>query len=297
MAQPDIQFIKWGVYIDTYRVSSENVNPNPVPPGNNVVWDFSSLGGDISDTIVSQGVDSHPYKVEFPTANVTFLVKNMSSAAYHFYRNQNDGLYYEGFAFPDIAIVPYDEEVKVLSFPFKFNSFFNDDYQAATIKGKVISTYDGYGTLKLPNITFTNVYRVKTFDSISAAQYSNSYMFFGQDRRYLTIVKNSDGTSVINYYYSSQGLSVNNPDRHSNPFLINIFPNPARDKVYINNMGLSQSDVKVTIINQTGAIVYEQQMRLSAGQYEQVETQLVPSLYYVSIFSGDKRYQQKLLVH
>ncbi len=48
VAQPDIQFINWGIYSDTYRVSTENVVPNPVPPGNNVVWDFSSLGGDIS---------------------------------------------------------------------------------------------------------------------------------------------------------------------------------------------------------------------------------------------------------
>ena len=297
IAQPDIQFVNWGIFIDTYRVNTEDVNPNPVPTGNNVIWDFSSLGGDISDTIVSLGVNSHPYKIEFPTANVTFLIKNTSSTAYHFYRSQNDGLFYEGFAFPSIVVVPYDEEQQILSFPFKFNSSFNDDYQTnTTIKGRIKVTYDGYGTLKLPNIIFTNVYRVKTFDSISTTQYSNSYMFFGENRQYLTILKNSDGTTVTNYYYSSQGLSVTTPDRGCDQCPINVFPNPTRDKVYVKNMGLSQADVKVTIINQMGAVVHEQQVSLSGGQYERMEVQLAPALYYVIISSGKNKYQQKLVV-
>lgn len=162
---------------DSYSFTS--CDTNGISQGNagaGVTWDFSNLilktgqNATFSYDIVnpSQGLKSEL----FPSATYAYKVEE----AYGYYKISNSFVERLGTGFADGSEVLTNTEI-FMNYPFTYGDNSNDDFDGTftvTIEGEVYtlirkgtvnSTADAYGTLVLPQGTFSNVLRIKSIYS------------------------------------------------------------------------------------------------------------------------------------
>ncbi len=239
-----IHFYGRMVYAHTF----DSINPNPVPAGSNVVWDFSNLKYKGYDSVVFTNKPFSSYASNFPEANevmeeYTAFLGNKRVEKF----NLKNSEYYSalGAVYLSNQIVSKLAHHKMmLKFPFVFNTTFYDSFF-----GHV--SYDGYGTLKLPSGTYTNVYRTVLVDSSITSGYIYTYNWFQGSRRLLTIYINK--TTHINTFFthgrSTLVTASNNKIKHTE---VTISPNPNNGIFTIDGIA-EGSEIKV--INALGQVV------------------------------------------
>lgn len=141
-----------------------NLDPSTVhagPSGAAVTWDFSSVapsGGLSTTTFISDT------STVFVTSNVLKIMQNGDQV--HLNENSTD-TYVDGISHPSSGIKVYYTNYDNANRPVSYMSSFVDSYKVtipatSTVgTGRFTQTGDGYGTLRLPIGTFTNVLRVK----------------------------------------------------------------------------------------------------------------------------------------
>lgn len=142
--------------------------------GANQTWDYSNLidsNGIIGAQVVTPA--STPYQGSFPTSNLA--IKTLDDSAYLYFNSQTTELRELGAATNSATLI-YTKPKIYLPYPFSYNSFFTDSVVEqspqynAVLRGKDSLTGDGYGTLKLPGITYSNVLRVKYIENVTSTQ-------------------------------------------------------------------------------------------------------------------------------
>jgi ELWxxDGT repeat protein len=115
---------------------------------------------------------------------------------------------------------------------------------------------------------------------------TNSSLIVTQDGTYAVIVTNSlnctDTSNCIN-------VIVNNVDKIDSKSEIKLYPNPANDQLFVNNL-LPGDEVLITDI--TGKLVYSE---IAAVNELKINLNLSSGLYFVSVF-GNQNLQNKPLV-
>lgn len=224
IAQPSISNYNWVSGIHRYFYTEATINPNPVPPGNNVTWDFTSLTSDPDDSATFQISGGTPFTSDFPNANVVWSEYKKSTnqtVLWHFYKDQFS-FEFLGYGEVGVGTNVFSSQKKMLKFPFTFNSTFVDYYTAGSSYTSTVK-YDGYGTLKLPNATYTNVYRTTSKDSVSPSNITYYYEWFDANRRIMFMEVSSGFTST--YYLKTQNsTSVSSVYDEAS---IQIYPNPS----------------------------------------------------------------------
>lgn len=176
-AQPDLvrsDFWQNGDVFQYFGINASNLSAGDA--GNGVTWDFSTLvriqSEDGTFTYISPA--DAPNAASFPNANsVQKVDANVGTVIYQFYSITNDGVIEEGQETPAGTVILSDKR-QLATFPVRFNQMQSDTFAGTftidfegmqatvTRNGTFESVYDGFGTLKLGDKTYTNVKRLKS---------------------------------------------------------------------------------------------------------------------------------------
>lgn len=135
--------------------------------GANQTWNFSGLAGNDTTTFTYM---ANPAGSPFPTAN---LVEKSSDTTYRFLNKTASATYTVGItdssASSDNAVISYTNTALNMQRPLTYNTTATDSFVHTIAngmftvngKGEVQMKVDGYGTLVLPNGTYSNVLRLR----------------------------------------------------------------------------------------------------------------------------------------
>lgn len=248
---------------------------NPAPNGANVNWNFSQLtniGDPGQISVISPA--SAPSGNEFPMANV---VLNMNDSIYTYGKIENDGFEYHGSKATisgfDIVLV-FNDYKEYMRYPFPFGAAFTDTYRGAstaltaqiTASGTTSVMYDAYGTLTLPNGTYTDVMRTMTTDVEVDSIFSGGFLVKTilttrlQYSWYTTTsfgpvfsmeIMDAGGMIDTVCYYTTSGSWIEPQDTQQFAQL-RTFPNPAGNYLTVAFTSSCTGPVNIRIVNQVG---------------------------------------------
>jgi len=254
--------------------------------GPDVNWDFSELSPLYGGEIVAIDPSTTPAGEDFPAADVAL---SMGDTIFTFVQTQSDGYFYLGSqsttgTFPSLLI--YSDSRTFLRFPFTYNDTHFDSYKgvvttmAATVHNSALTEMyaDSYGTLILPNGTYTNVLRIMTIDAELDSVFvggvfvksfplvRTQYSWFAADSKgplmSIEIMDNAGlGTVDTVAYYTTSGSNIGDLSANAVSSL-NVFPNPADDHINVVFDLSGNWPVAISIVNQVGQVV---QKRNAAG--------------------------------
>lgn len=278
--------------------------------GANQTYNFSNLsqvGQAVSYTYVL--ASTTPYASQYQGATLSYAAQStQGSTGYTYIKTTNNSYELLGVATPDAQFV-YTNSQLVMSYPFTYNSTFTDYFEGTGEntqgieifrKGYTTSTADGYGTLTLPNGTFTNVLRVKTvqdykdsFDFMGDAYeykyFFTTYSYYSNDYRlpllnisYNEITEPFLGSTSVSKsvaFYPNSTTSVQENEKTN----ISVYPNPANDRFFVSNNNNAEITT-VEILDITGKSVLLTPYTAGNG----ISTDELPAgIYMVRIWSGE----------
>lgn len=240
-------------------ISANNVS-SPGNAGANQTWDFSSLvtiSGTQYDTVIP--AYAAPSSSDYPDANIA--IQNLNYNYYSFYKNCNDSFAYygaKGLSWQRISTDPS----KMLTYPFTYNSTFNDNYyfdenSGGTLfytTGSSVALADGYGTLILPSGTFSDVLRVKTtgstyYSSSSNTTYYTSYYFYLPGNHQPIFKLGKSGSSYVPTILKMIVTGIN--ETNISLAKIKLFPDPATNNITIE----TSLPTSIEILNLEGQLL------------------------------------------
>ncbi|MDP2175710.1 MAG: T9SS type A sorting domain-containing protein [Bacteroidota bacterium] len=277
-----------------YYYSTNNVNPNPITAGNGVTWDFTTLTAAAGDTLIrANGGSTSAYQFDFPSSNYIVNENNpkTSSVKVLHYQQKINMFLYDGYVDVTFGAEKYISSQQLLKFPFKFNEKFTDRYAASDgIYINAVVQYDGFGTLKLPSGTFSNVFRTVSKDSISPTKVFFTYKWFNSTYELLTIKKETSSTYV--QYYHKPGAPTTSLDNIDNKVITTIYPNPSNGEINIEtNFILGNAELEV--FNQIGRNIIKQNLTEKNTIIKLEE----PGIYLVKIKHQNNVYCNKVIIN
>ncbi len=292
---------------------------SPGAAGANQSWDFSGLSVHYNPQSTQYwNPTATSYGGDFPSATVA--KEDLSiQGEYIFMENSATELKILGNASAQRSLV-YTDQHTLFTFPFTYNSSITDNfagtvtYMSLTLNraGNTSISGDGYGTLILPNNTFTNILRVKTVE-----HYTDEYV--GQLVRTFDIIKHEwyDGIhkmpllfieevaskmdtsaqpTLKKVFLSSYAAGINSPVINNE---INIYPNPVEDICHLSFVLTEKTNMKISVINLMGQklIEYPEKIYMSGIYNENLNLEnLAKGTYFLQIKSNEKTIQKKLLL-
>ena len=258
--------------------------------GASVTWDMSGLIKNDSDTTFYLACAATPYCDSFPGANIVML----HDSEYSYGISGASGIEFIG-VYSDDSPILFDERSTHTKFPVTYNTVIRDTFSASfsmmgadiVYTGYTNSICDGYGTLKLPNGTFTNVLRVKTIRIIKDSVYfmgtpevnvyeteEYAWHMSGFRSPLLTVTYDTLGSatpyvSSVKYYKATPPPSVGVGEAEFAGSVQSVFPNPAKDEVTLSLKSPGATVVNVSVLNMAGQVVYtSNNKQLKQGQNE-----------------------------
>lgn len=267
--------IFYGYSVDTAGVDSGAAGPS-------ITWDMSTVVKIDSDTTFFLNCAATPYCDSFPGANLVMRV----DSDYVYGISGTDGLQMIG-NYSDGNYIHFTDPRRMTKYPFTYGSTFKDTSgMTFSIMGfdiffntYITSTADAWGTLKLPNGTFTNVLRIQTttiqqdssffmgMPQVNKSQ-TESYSWFaaGIHTPLATLDYDTSGTgtwylSEAKYYKATPPpppTGISEAANSSNG--IQVYPNPASGEVNIQ-FGENTARTTVAVLDMAGRevmnMVYE----------------------------------------
>lgn len=273
--------------------------------GANQTWDLSSIGAgtnfsrNMLPTTTSSAANTFP--------NATFVMAELYGDA--FYELSSEGLSYWGVHDPPTTVV-YQDPQKLISFPCSYNSSWTDNFQASWVSGGVNMTRtgsmtglaDGYGTLILPEATWTNVLRVKVTEvwtnSPPQSQFEATRYYFLKPGipwwlgTFSTVWQEFfPGGPMMGSYESEwlSDISTRVSDRERLGLGLDVHPNPARDRAVIT-FSSGGGTLDLAVLDVTGNMVLHEQLTGQAvgiGKHELDIPHLPGGLYLVRITDAE----------
>lgn len=228
---------------DTSHFYSENMNPGD--SGVNITWDFSSLNPLHRTTRIFGGADGPAF---CHTAGLPLSYWNDMIAICNYVSYDGDSLFATS-GYNPIAMggYTYRDPKLILRYPLSYNgthyydSFFYDDaWHSGSIDtnfGLVEMWADGYGTLILPDSTYSNVLRVKKIETGKYLDYEDNfalverYDYVDEYYEWYSATAQHDALLVIHRRISTTGTNNVMADREG----IVVYPNPAHNSLIVKS--------------------------------------------------------------
>lgn len=325
-------------YVLTYRnnailkgdaiLSKEIKYVEPGNAGSNQIWDFSRA--------VFKGSDNTNHVLATPSAKLPGVSEYnllLNEGEREYYLNlSSSGLEEKGYTSKDLNLV-YSDPVLKMKYPFSYGESFTDKwagtalYQGVTrieLSGDYIVTADAYGTLILPEQTFTNVLRVKSEkNSIEVNPCSSSvvritrYAWYAAGYRYpllvVAVTESKTGnqepvitkTATINVQQpvapeTIAGAGDTQP-QPSNDVAVSVYPNPFTDNFSFNYFLRKSTQVKIALYDLTGKVVKMVQPEevqaegVHTGELSAAELDMAPGMYYLRFTFENKVVVKKVV--
>ncbi|MCC7030394.1 MAG: T9SS type A sorting domain-containing protein [Chitinophagaceae bacterium] len=254
--------------------------------GANASWDASGLVKDAATPIINYTVSAPAgttYAADYTNANWHFTDPALLAILGNTYYNLSaDSFVLWGAHVTGSAYEIYDNPEMDLAFPFAYNQIVNNTYSKTNYTaaggissyqtGNVTLTYDGYGTLILPNGTYNNVVRIKKVRTNDLGPTLTSYYWYNSvnGANLLMYEEKAGGTpnAAFNTNVVSRVADLQNnyqvqisTDLENNMIVINSASNIDRVKVYslTGQLILSASNIN--------AAHWHQQLQSAKGMY------------------------------
>lgn len=242
--------------------------------GANQTWNFSALTFTPLGTANIISPSSSTMSSSFPTANYAYTFAGTTS----FFNVSSAKMEAQAYSItsPGTGNDMSPNPRTVLQFPFNFNNVVTDTWQkVGGAVNTVTLTYDGYGTLMMPSMTYSNVVRVKE-------DYGNGSDYQWYILNPLMSVLAFDHNNNVMYFTGATPTGLQN--RAADAYNITVFPNPATDKLVINSK-INDNENNVAIIHN----VFGQEILsvvLKAGENEIKLNDLTTGTYFYKIISN-----------
>jgi hypothetical protein len=245
---------------------------NPGNSGASQTWDFSSMSVQSSLNSACVAPSSTANGSSFPNSNLCFSNSNST-----FSYLKTTSTYWQNYGTVSSVVMAYSNPEDFMHYPFTYNDNFTDTWAASFISGgytfyrsgSTTVTADGYGTLITPAGTYTNVLRVHFYqdyqDSTDLGGFP--YLIYYQNDQYIwykegvhnslatvySLTSSSAGTFQGSSYNlnSPTGITTLNKIEET----IQIFPDPAKDNLFLKFELNETKPVEITIFNYMGSKV------------------------------------------
>ncbi len=245
-AQPTIQSgMKLVANGSSFSAASANAGSvSPGNGGNNATWDFTTLPVSPLGTITYVDPKTTPFISTFQTANYGLTLVGR----YSYFKVSSDKMEVMAYTIlkPGAGENDYSPNPRTLmTFPMAFGASVTDTWQKAGASSNTVTiTYDGYGTLKTPNKTYSNVVRIKE-------SYNDGvdYQWYSLDPL-MNLGTYSHGSNT--FYFldaASNGLEENTSEMKG----LTLYPNPSNGIVKLNRV--LEGSTEVSFVNALGAVV------------------------------------------
>lgn len=198
----------------------------PGGPGANQTWDFRTL---MLLTIGTQTVvapSSTPYAATYPQANYAFTITAPQGTVYFLIKLSSDRLEQVAGGSGGSPTLENDYTPNLqslLKFPFSFGESFTDTYQkVGDTENTITVTYDAYGTLMLPSVTYTNVVRTE-----NRFEDGSDYTWWTVDPLIPVLTYDHNNNTVTVFSGGAAGVEQSADEA------IRVFPNPARARATV----------------------------------------------------------------
>lgn len=251
----------------TFLTHHQLTNDLDVETGNDYIWDFSSLPFSTYPNFVD--VDSYREKQHnmaeyFPDATIERYTSGVNGEKLGYYQYRNDTLLMYRYTSPSSA--GWFPPIALMAFPLQFNqssdivsTFYYGNL--ATGERRAINTYDGFGTLKMPdNKSFNNVFRVKkverdtTFVTMSSITYI-SYIWYQQGGKIPLLEIKYAGTPG-NYFVF--GSKAKGSQTGLNELVelkgMKLYPNPVQDHLELEVLDADKV-LETSLISPLGQVI------------------------------------------
>ena len=319
-AQNFIQFDTHAIQTGYTHKTQKIENVQPGMSGDQCFWDFSNLVcGEFSHTSILDAAVSPDFSL-MEKANL-ILVKDDDQSFYNLRENQ---LEYLGYTSKD-AIIHFDTAIIRMKYPFNFGDRFNGSFSGTgihygtvhtTVNGTYFIEADGIGSLLLPfNVNINNALRVKSVEHFieygcNTIEWTiTKYLWYSQNYRYpvFSIIHTDikDGindTITYNAYYNEEALTLSAAvqDDYINGIKLNIYPNPAKDKMEIKYFLSDLQDVTVALYNLLGSkkieIVKNQKQKGEISvEINASASNIAPGVYLIYFQIGKNTISKKII--
>lgn len=296
---------------ETYTVAQSAKQANPGNSGGNQTWNLSTLTDESTVTWNTQATTTGN------TMGSSNVVYTNSDASLKMYQTQNSstwqitGMNADGST--GTVVFTYSDPEEIMHYPMKYNDTYTDKWACSFEtagstyyrKGTTVSTVDGYGTLVLPNKTYSNVLRVHYVQTYKDStllygimtyiiNYVNDeYMYYTQGNNYTlasiatltTDVNNS--TTYTSTYLKSATSDIDNAVFDNTE--ISVGPNPATSFF----MAKAPGKAKLTVRSLNGIIITQQDFN---NEQAVSVSDFVKGIYLVSIQTSSSNVTKKLIV-
>ena len=326
IAQPTITYENAPKIGDVYTYAYFMTPVDPGPGGANQNWDFSNVQADDNEQIEAVNPASTPYENDFPGANIAFYSASEDGEVYTFAAiSQTDFQSYGTAVNADTGeiIMFYPDPEKQMEYPFSYqdnftdsyHSFFNVDFQGMSVTvhrwGDVNVTADAWGSITTPENTFNSVLRIKnessSVDSIflqgtfimAMSSSTTDYTWFNGSDAYpvfsITISNNQQsGDTTGSYTTTAQAIGETSNILNN----IRIYPNPAKNLLYVSIPTENESDLRITLIDLTGKEIIRMDRDFSSlnSPVTLDLNNLTPGMYFVRVYDGHNTFTKKVIV-
>jgi hypothetical protein len=299
----------------TFYISKGVKTFNPGASGASITWNFTTL--DTTDGIYRERAikpDTTTFYVNFPTTSNyrTSFIDIFGSIDYNYAILDTQKL--ETFGTVNEI---YTNPKRLFNFPMAYNAQFSDVYHSgdSTFYGVNTVKADGYGQLQLPNGSYQNVMRVKTFDvyrEITSRDFNgvpdDSLNF--ERTAYKWYAPNVKGP-VLEYSQQISFYFVNNNRVYLDTFshlyvtttrVINgianfeaefsIYPNPVKDVLTIHS---SEEIANIELYDLSGRVVKVSSINSTHGTID--FSALTTGMYQCKLIAPDNRFKYIKIIH
>ncbi len=261
---PNTGDIQVSYLVDTNGVTFNNTGPN-------FVWDYSNLN--VTENKVYSffvAPETTPYEFFFNSAT---LVGTATDYYSYYYADTNE---YSrlGNGSSSYVMVSADP-LKMYEFPFNYGDQMTDSMFATYTLSSKIHQYsgfnsliaDGWGTLKLPKNTYSNVLRLKriqyfkdTASGENTETFNTMYSWYNGINNfpllhagfYKRYTFGNPTPTISNYIYVSELTVINSIPSSINATTVNIYPNPAHHELNIELNTKQRVNIVITLIDLLG---------------------------------------------
>ncbi len=322
VAQPTITYDNAPKIGDVYHEAYFSGQADPGPDGANQTWDFGNVLADTTAQMEIISPAGTPFESDFPEANMVSYIENSYGQVYGYgnlspseFQSWGTGVISD----TGNVVLHYIDPEKQMEFPFSYQDSFTDDYfsifqaMGLTIhrRGTTTITADAWGSITTPEATYSSVLRVKnvsnsvdsmfmgeifimamTTSSVDYNWYTGDYGF----PVFELTISSSNGVSDTAGAYKITVQSVG--ETASNLSNIRIYPNPARNTLYVSIPADNEADLYISLLDLTGKEVIRRDHDFSS-QNNLVTlnlNNLTPGMYFLKVYDGHNSFTKKVIV-
>jgi hypothetical protein len=329
---------------DTIRLSETNnvQGLDPVLTGTNYTWNYSTLvpSSQRIDTFFSVSSTPLAYQLFFnnfilyPNHKASYALRGIDigitqvpiTEVFNYIKNSSSAYDNVGFG-SKISGVPSSTQNNPVDREYEFPMAYNDNHISnsefgMTVPGfgyygqslERIDTVDGWGSLTLPNGTYS-VLRVKSIlnkidttyiDAISFGttiprpeEIEYKWLAAGKGMPLLKVITVSGNVTQIEYQDDFVNVSVAETSKINN---VTIFPNPTKDYLVIDFKAISSGNLKVSLKDVLGkniALIYDKSIAAGNNKLliDLTQYHVKSGIYFVNFLLDGKQYfTQKIMV-